>query len=114
LLIIELGEEQNIFSCLHPSLFFTNIAFWSGFDWNNLFQDGVEGSVGGSGIQSPVESGDEGPTKLPKAAIAFFKRTRKHDSAASSVIGGATDSNLLHVVDKNSQVSFIKDEGQFY
>jgi hypothetical protein len=82
--------------------------------WNYLFQDGVEGSVGGSGIQSPVESGDEGPTKLPKAAIAFFKRTRKHDSAASSVIGGATDSNLLHVVDKNSQVSFIEDEGQFY
>jgi hypothetical protein len=65
-------------------------------------EDGVEGSVGGSGLQSPAESGDEGP-KLPKAAIAFFKRTRKADSAASSVIGGG-DTNLLHVVDKNSQV----------
>ena len=67
-------------------------------------EDGADGSAGGSGIGSPTESGDEGTSRLPKAAIAFFKRTKKHDSASSSVIGGGGDSNLLHVVDKNSQV----------
>ena len=68
-------------------------------------EDAAEGSVVGSGLGSPVESGDEGAPKLPKAAIAFFKRTKKHDSASSSVIGGGGESHLLHVIDKNSQVS---------
>jgi hypothetical protein len=70
--------------------------------------DGPDGSVGGSGLGSPIESGDEAAPRLPKAAIAFFKRTKKHDSAASSVIGGGGDSNLLHVVDKNSQVALLE------